>query len=194
MKWIITVLLVAPSFRLTLNISFQTLVETDKILIMDQSNKVINELIEKLNLQPHPEGGFYKETYRSIENTNGNRSLITSIYFLLTSDNVSHFHRIKSDEHWFYHSGDSLTIHMLNEQGHVKLKLGPNLDKGEAFHHIVPKNTIFGSSVEKANGYSLVSCVVAPGFDFADFELFNSTELLKHFPEEKEIIAKLTFE
>ncbi len=161
---------------------------------MDQSNRKIDYYIDKLNLKPHPEGGFYKETYRSIESINGNRSLMTSIYFLLTSDNVSHFHRIKSDEHWFYHAGDSLTVHLLNEHGHVKLKLGPILENGEEFHHVVPKNTIFGSSVEEEGGFSLVSCVVAPGFDFEDFELLNSTELLRHFPDEKEIITKLTFE
>jgi predicted cupin superfamily sugar epimerase len=161
---------------------------------MGQLNKEIEQLIEQLDLKPHPEGGYYKETYRSIENTNGNRSLMTSIYFLLTSDNVSHFHKIKSDEHWFYHAGDSLTVHLLNENGHEELKLGPNFENGEAFHHIVPKNTIFGSSIEKENGFSLVSCVVAPGFDFEDFELLNSTELLRHFPDEKEIITKLTFE
>lgn len=160
---------------------------------MDLLNKEIQQLIELLDLQPHPEGGYYKETYRSFENTHGNRSLMTAIYFLLTSDNVSHFHRIKSDEHWFYHSGDSLTVHILNENGHVILKLGPKLDEGESFHHVVPKNTIFGSSVQSKNGYSLVSCVVAPGFDFEDFELLNSTELLKLYPKEKEIIDKLTF-
>ncbi len=168
--------------------------ETDKTSNVDQLNKEIKLLIEQLDLKPHPEGGFYKETYRSIEQTSGNRSLMTSIYFLLTSQHVSHFHRIKSDEHWYFHAGSALTIHLLNENGHVELKLGSGLDKGESFHHLVPKNTIFGSSIDSENAYALVSCAVAPGFDFQDFELLDSRYLLERFPTENEIIKKLTIE
>jgi predicted cupin superfamily sugar epimerase len=165
-----------------------------KNLNVDQLNKSIEKLIKQFDLQLHPEGGFYKETYRSVEKTNGERSLMTSIYFLLTSQHVSHFHRIKSDEHWYFHEGSTLTIHLLNETGHVELKLGSTFEKGESFHHVVPKNTIFGSSVDSENGYALVSCAVAPGFDFQDFELLDSAYLLEHFPKEAKIIKKLTFQ
>ncbi len=161
---------------------------------MDQLNKRVQELIKQLDLKPHPEGGFFKEKYRSIERTNGDKSLMTSIYFLLTSEHVSHFHRIKSDEHWYFHEGSSLTIHLLKDQNHVELKLGPNLEKGESFYHVVQKNIIFGSTVESDNGYALVSCAVAPGFDFKDFELLDSEYLLENFPEEEMIIRKLTFQ
>ncbi len=167
---------------------------TDKNSIVDQLNKRIDRLIRQLELKPHPEGGFYKETYRSIEKTDGDRALMTSIYFLLTSEHVSHFHRIKSDEHWYFHEGSPLTVHLLNEQGHKELKLGTNLDRGELFHQVVPKNTIFGSSVDTEKGYALVSCSVAPGFDFQDFELLDSNYLLERFPKEEEIIRKLTFQ
>ena len=166
----------------------------DKNLNEDQLNKRVSELIEILGLKAHPEGGFYKETYRSEEQTKEGKSLMTSIFFLLTSEHVSHFHRIKSDEHWYFHEGSPLTIHLLNEHGREQLKLGSNLNKGEFFHHLVPKNTIFGSSVDEKNGYALVSCVVAPGFEFRDFELFDSAYLLKRYPNEEKIIKKLTFQ
>jgi predicted cupin superfamily sugar epimerase len=166
----------------------------DKNLNVDQLNDKIKSLILTLELKPHPEGGFYKETYRSDVQINGSRSIMTSIYFLLTSENVSNFHRIKSDEHWYFHAGSALTIHILNNGKHTELKLGPNLAQGESFHHIVPKDTIFGSSVDSDNSFSLVSCAVAPGFDFQDFELFKSSELLEQFPKEANIIQKLTFE
>jgi hypothetical protein len=166
----------------------------DRNLNEDQLNKRFAELIELLELIPHPEGGFYKETYRSSENTAEGKSLMTSIFFLLTSEHVSHFHRIKSDEHWYFHEGSSLTIHLLNDNGHEELKLGSSLENGESFHHMVPKNTIFGSSVDEEKGYALVSCAVAPGFDFNDFELFDSTYLLKLYPKEERIIKRLTFQ
>lgn len=152
-----------------------------------------NEIIKKLNLQAHPEGGYFSETYRSEMTIPGmDRQLMTSIYFLLTSDNVSRFHRIKSDELWFYHGGSSLIVHTLGEEGHTETKVGLDFSTGEVPQFLVPKNTIFGSSVAEENSYSLVSCVVAPGFDFADFELFTTEELLKQFPDEREIILRMT--
>ncbi|MEY3236300.1 MAG: hypothetical protein RI883_401 [Bacteroidota bacterium] len=155
--------------------------------------KEIQLLIEKLELIPHPEGGFYKETYRSTETINsGSRQLMTSIYFLLTSSNVSKFHRIKSDELWFFHAGSPLIVHVLDENGHTENLVGLAIQKGEQPQFMVPKNTIFGSSVQGKNTYSLVSCVVAPGFDFADFELFTKDDLLPLFPLHEEIISQLT--
>lgn len=160
---------------------------------MDPLNKEVQEIVTKLNLLPHPEGGFYKETYRSTEKLeNIDRYLVTSIYFLLTSANVSRFHRIKSDEHWFFHAGSPLIVHTLDADGHHKTLIGADLSKGENPHFVVPKDTIFGSSVFGSNSYSLVSCVVAPGFDFADFELFERDYLLKEFPNHSEIIHQLT--
>ncbi len=159
-------------------------------------DKRIAFLVEKLNLIPHPEGGFYSETYRSetsIRTEAGERNLSTAIYFLLTSDNVSKFHRIKSDELWFFHEGSNLTIHMLGEQGHEQLTLGSVSDKANTVpQHLVPAQTIFGSTVDEQDSYSLVSCVVSPGFDFEDFELFEAKNLIRQFPESSEIINKLT--
>ncbi len=153
----------------------------------------IKEIIEKLNLQAHPEGGYYSETYRSEINIPGmERQLMTVIYFLLTSENVSKFHRIKSDEIWFYHMGSPLIVHTLDENGHSETKVGIDFTKDEVPQFLVPKDTIFGSSVMNPNSFSLVSCAVAPGFDFRDFELFTEEYLLQLFPAEASIIHHLT--
>lgn len=155
----------------------------------------IQELIEVLQMTPHPEGGFYAEVYRSdqeLETNSGNRNLITSIYFLLRSEDVSHFHRIKSDELWFWHEGSPLSVHLLGDNDHEILKLGPADSSGTLPQHLVQANTIFGSTVDLPDSYALVSCVVAPGFDFRDFELFQTKDLLTLFPKAEEIILKLT--
>ena len=153
----------------------------------------INSIINKLKLQPHPEGGFYSETYRSDITIPGkDRQLMTSIYFLLTSENVSRFHRIKSDELWFYHSGSPLVVHTLENGSHTQTLVGPNILEDELPYFLVPKDTIFGSTVLNKNSYSLVSCVVSTGFDFKDFELFSEEQLIVDFPHHQNIIKKLT--
>ncbi|HYK74110.1 MAG TPA: cupin domain-containing protein [Pseudoneobacillus sp.] len=152
--------------------------------------------ITNLGLSPHPEGGFYKSTYASDVLIPGKseRKLFTSIYFLLSSNDISHFHRLKSDELWYYHGGSSLTVHLIDESGEYKeLKLGLNLEKGEVPQVLVPKNTIFGSSVHDEDSFSLVGCMVSPGFDFEDFELFEQEELLKMYPQHEEIIKKMAY-
>ena len=117
---------------------------------------------------------------------------MTSIYFLLTSENVSNFHRIKSDEIWFFHEGSSLIVHTLSAEGHKENRVGLSIDKSENPQFLVGKDTIFGSTVADENSYSLVSCVVSPGFDFQDFELFTKEQLLKEFPDSETIISRLT--
>lgn len=153
----------------------------------------VNHLVKELELLPHPEGGFYKETYRSDMTIPGmERQLMTTIYFLLTSENISRFHRIKSDEIWFYHGGSPLIVHTLTSEGHQEHVVGNDFEKGYFPQFLVPKDTIFGSSVLEENSYSLVSCVVAPGFDFADFELFDTEILLKEYPNDELIIRRLS--
>lgn len=156
----------------------------------------IEKIVAELNMQPHPEGGYYAEVYRSpMEIPGKERQLMTSIYFLLTSDNVSNFHRIKSDELWFHHAGSPITVHVLNEaQGHIEIKVGSDILSGEHPQALVKGGEIFGSSVDTSESYALVSCVVAPGFDFQDFELFKRSELLDQFPAHSEIITRLTAE
>lgn len=162
---------------------------------MNSTKDRIAELVKILDMKVHPEGGFYAETYRAmseIETEGGNRQLITSIYFLLRSEDVSHFHRIKSDELWFWHEGSPLSVHLLGENGHEILKLGPVTGPESRPQHLVPSNTIFGSTVDHPESYALVSCVVAPGFDFRDFELFSYEELIMPFPDYEFIIRRLT--
>lgn len=159
--------------------------------------------IEKLNMISHPEGGFYKEVDVSKENITDKdlnvnfedtRNLWSSIYFLLGHGEVSNFHRLKSDEMWYYHAGSPLTIYMISPEGKlIEAQLGLNIEKGEKPQVLVPKNYIFGSAMNN-EGYALVGCMVSPGFDFKDFELFERKDLLNEYPEHKDIINKLTRE
>jgi len=153
--------------------------------------------IEKLNLLPHPEGGHYKETYRCEETMQadrfeGTRNVSTAIYFLLEDKNKSHFHRIKSDELWFFHEGSTLEILLLRETGLEIILLGKNPDKRESLQAIVPAGCWFGARLKEGNDYALVSCTVAPGFDFRDFELANKDGLKKIFPNHTDIIEEMT--
>ncbi|WP_332694999.1 cupin domain-containing protein [Halalkalibacter lacteus] len=152
--------------------------------------------IQHLNLEAHPEGGFFKRSFRSGEEIPSKaRMLYTSIYFLLRSDDVSHFHRLQSDELWYFHAGSSLSVHMIHENGeYEEARLGLNLDKGEVPQVLVPKNAIFGSSLSEQGSFSLVGCMVSPGFEYEDFELFTQNELLKDYPQHEEIIKKLAYE
>lgn len=153
-------------------------------------------LVKKLQLQPHPEGGFYRETYRSDSvisvNNGASRNVSTAIYYLLEDDDKSHFHRIQSDELWFFHSGDPLEIlSIVDGQLSVNL-LGNNFEKDEIPQIIIPANTWFAARVKDSKGYTLVSCTVAPGFDFSDFQLADRNELTLQYPELKKIIKEFT--
>jgi predicted cupin superfamily sugar epimerase len=154
------------------------------------------EIVERLGLQEHPEGGFYKETYRSNQtietDKNVYRNISTAIYFLLENENKSLFHRIKSDELWFFHQGEALEIVFIKEGVLNTIILGNNLENGEVVQATIPANTWFASRVKNLKGYSFVSCTVAPGFDFADFELAKREDLINEFPNLKETIEKFT--
>lgn len=162
----------------------------------------IQELVSSLDLKNHPEGGFYKETYRSKgvipeksldQPIQGERSYCTGIYFLLTSDTFSAFHRINQDEMWHFYEGSSLTIHMIDEQGsYSSQKIGLDFSNGEVPQFIVPKRAWFAAEVNKPDSYSFIGCTVSPGFDFADFELADQNKLSVKFPEQKEVIERLT--
>jgi predicted cupin superfamily sugar epimerase len=151
----------------------------------------------KLSLQPHPEGGFYRETYRSsatlhIEPQNGVRHVSTAIYFLLENEGKSHFHRIKSDELWFFHEGSTIELYCLSAHGARCIRLGKNIEQGEQLQATVPAGTWFAACLAEPNGFALVSCTVAPGFDFSDFELATQSELLALCPAEEVLILRLT--
>lgn len=147
---------------------------------------------------PHPEGGYFSEIYRSGEEIPapglpdryaGSRSHMTSIYFLLKSGQVSKFHRLKSDETWYFHSGNAISIHIIHPDGaYQKITLGFNDDLQATASH----GSWFGASVSEPDSYSLVSCAVAPGFDYVDFEMAGREGLISEYPQHKELIELLT--
>lgn len=153
--------------------------------------------IDYYNMEAHPEGGYFHQVLKSEETIDRKnqlpRALYTSIYFLLTDSNPSRFHRLTADEVWYYHYGNPLTIHMITSEGeYQQVALGTDVEKGEVLQTVVPKDTIFGSTVEEKDGYSLVGCMVSPGFEFEDFELFERSTLLKQYPQYEAIISRLT--
>lgn len=162
----------------------------------------IKNIIDLLGLQPHPEGGYYTEVYRSegLIETPGDdfpdgRHFSTSIYYLLESGNQSHFHRIKSDEVWHHYAGSPVTIHMITPAGSYReIRVGKELAAGQKPQQIVPANYWFGVTVDEPDSYALCGCTVSPGFDFEDFEMAERSNLLEQFPEHEEIIKKLTGE
>tara|TARA_R110002096_G_scaffold28203_10_gene85652 strand:- start:6286 stop:6807 length:522 start_codon:yes stop_codon:yes gene_type:complete len=162
----------------------------------------IENIIKELRLEPHPEGGYFKETYRSLGEITeesleidyeGNRNYSTCIYFLLTSDNFSAVHRIKQDEIWHFYDGSPISLHMISELGiHSQHTIGRDLKKREAPQFIVPGGYWFAAEVINKDDYSLVGCTVSPGFNFKDFELKSRKDLISLFPDKEKIISKLT--
>lgn len=147
--------------------------------------------IKQLILDKHPEGGWFKEIYRSEEmalkdalpeDFSGSRNFSTSIYYLLEGNDFSSFHRIKSDEIWHYYDGNSAIEILLVQNGKLKKHYcGNNPDKNEQLQVIVPKNTWFAARLSNKKGFALVGCTVSPGFHFEDFEMAGK-ELMKEFP------------
>ena len=162
---------------------------------------IVKDFVAQYQLLPHPEGGYYKETYRSDaiikkeslpEGFNGDRNCSTAIYFLLEKDNFSAFHRIKSDECWHFYSGDTLLIYVIEQNGNAyTLKLGADTANGEVFQAMVPANSWFASEPAPNSRYCFVGCTVSPGFDFADFKLAQKEELSRLYPDKKALIHRL---
>lgn len=153
---------------------------------------------EHLDLEPHPEGGYFKETYRSdilekFDSHNGVRNVSTGIYFLLTKGNFSAFHRIKSDEMWHHYDGSAIEIFWITEEGKINtITLGKDMEDYQVPQAVIPANAWFASRVEEGGEYALAGCTVAPGFDFQDFEMADRVDLLQKYPNYREIIRALT--
>jgi len=153
----------------------------------------VQQLIEKYQLLPHPEGGYYSRTYASEdliaasalpERFDADRLISTAIYFLSDGKNFSAFHRIKSDELWHFYAGDGLQIYVIHPDGRGEiLKLGNDLSNDFSFQHVVKAGCWFASKPITENGFSFAGCTVAPGFDFADFELAEKKQLQKEYPQ-----------
>jgi uncharacterized protein len=171
--------------------------------------------IEKLGLEPHPEGGYFRQTYKSdliieaspvappssrLLRQGGNpplqrfsRAASTAIYFLLEGEDFSAFHRLRSDELWHFYAGSTLVVHVIDPSGdHSSILLGNNLERGEIFQAVVKAGCWFASEVQDRKSLALVGCTVAPGFEFEDFELARREELASKFPRHKKLLERLT--
>ena len=142
------------------------------------------ELIAQLQLQAHPEGGHYRETFRAqaqVATPRGHRAASTAILFLLQAGERSHWHRIASDETWFFHGGGPLLVHQLSAAGTaITTTLGLALSQGQTPQHTVAAGDWFAAEPAPGSPWCLVSCSVAPGFDFVDFELAAVEQLAEH--------------
>jgi predicted cupin superfamily sugar epimerase len=127
------------------------------------------EIIARLELKPHPEGGHYRETFRDSRRDVDGRSASTAIYFLLARGERSHWHRIDAAEVWHYYAGSALNLQIADDIGQRCIRLGPDLAAGEVPQTIVPAQA--WQAAESSGDWTLVGCTVAPGFDFTKFEL-----------------------
>lgn len=158
--------------------------------------------IEKLQLTSHPEGGYFRETYRSNELLQQNylpsrysssRAFSTSIYFLLEGSQISKLHKLKSDEQWHFYDGSTIILYTINKFGTLnKLLIGNKIENKESFQVNIPGDTWFAAEVMDKTSFALVGCTVAPGFDFDDFEFGKREYLIRDFPEHKDIIIRFT--
>lgn len=158
--------------------------------------------IRDLGLEPHPEGGYYTEIYRSGltigtcclgPDWDGERSSCTVIYYLLAGSQVSTMHRLKGDELWLHHAGVPLKLQLISPGGrHEEVSLGADPSRGERLQALVPRGTWMGAKISDTRSFSLVSCLVTPGFEFGDFEIGERESLAKLFPEHRRVIEELT--
>jgi len=158
-------------------------------------------LIRHLQLTRHPEGGYYRETYRASgiipgnalpDGFTGDRRFSTCIYYLLENGDRSVFHRLRSDECWHFYGGQALLIHVIDAAGRYScIRLGNDLMNGENLQFVVPASTWFASEPASGSTFSLAGCTVAPGFDFADFEIASQKDLLGKFPAHTGVVQRL---
>ncbi len=181
-------------------VNFVILILSVKISAMMEEK--VKYYIEKMGLEKHPEGGYFKEIYRSgeyIETTSlpdrykGDRVFSTSIYFLLEKNQKSVFHRLQSDETWHFYDGGTVKVFMIDENSELsEIRLGRNIEKDERLQFTIPKNCWFAAELEDKKSFCLVGCTVAPGFEFSDFEMGSRESLIEKYPAHKELITRLT--
>lgn len=167
-------------------------------------NKDSRYWIERLQLEPHPEGGYFRQTYRSDVviareglpvGFSGARAVSTAIYFLLEGENFSAFHRLRSDEIWHFYVGKPLVVHVIDAEGkYSRILIGDDPEAEQVLQAVVRAGCWFASHVADRKGFAVVGCTVAPGFDFADFEMAKRDELVAGYPEFLPIIERLTRE
>ncbi len=156
--------------------------------------------ISRLGLEKHVEGGCFKEIYRSpllytvdkkTDAPGKQRNLCTTIYFLLQGEQVSRFHSLKQDEIWFYHYGSAVKVHCISGNGSLETRtLGLTVQEGEQPQVLIPAGGIFAAENVSKKSFSLVSCLVSPGFDFEDFEMYDEAALGAMFPLHSDLIER----
>jgi uncharacterized protein len=159
------------------------------------TNSATAELVRRLLLVPHPEGGWYAETHRSAQRVrsdeHGDRAAFTSILYLLEAPQISRFHRLDAEELWNWHAGSPLHIHVLaKDRPPAVYRLGPG--SGERFQCVVPAGCWFGAELAAPDSFCLAGCVVAPGFEFRHFQIATREDLLRKHADHAEIILRLT--
>lgn len=156
--------------------------------------RTVEDVVRALGLAPHPEGGFFRETFRSPTVVPGPggapRAASTAILYLLAADDFSAWHRVRSDEAWHHYAGGPLELHRLDDEGHRVELLGSPVD-GFRPQAVIPAGQ-WQAARPAGDAWSLCGCTVAPGFDFADFEMPDRAELLARFAGHAAIIASLT--
>lgn len=173
------------------------------IFMPNKANFMITgqHLIDRYELLPHPEGGYFKETYRSSgvipvaalpDSFGGDRPFSTAIYFLLERGNFSAFHRIQSDEGWHFYAGQALLVYVLHRDGRLDtVLLGSDVDQGEVFQYVVPAGCWFASEPAPQTAFAFVGCTVSPGFDYAEFDMAEVGSLAEAYPQHRTIIERL---
>jgi predicted cupin superfamily sugar epimerase len=154
--------------------------------------------IRALALTPHPEGGWFRETYRSVEllpaaalppRFGAPRPVFTSILYMLAAGECSRFHRLKADELWWHHAGGELWLHLLEPGAARRITVGPGTPQA-----LVPHGTWFAAEPAPGCAAALVGCGVAPGFEYEDFELAERRRLLMDYPEQRDLVLRFTSE
>ena len=159
------------------------------------------QYIQQLQLEAHPEGGYYRRTYQSKiqlspsslpHRFSKSRLAASAIYFLLTTDSYSAFHRLQSDELWHFYAGTSLTLYLIPPNGTLQtIEVGNPLNNtNTSFQALIPAQTWFAAAVNAPNSYALVGCTLSPAFDFEDFELAQKELMLKQYPQHTDLIEK----
>lgn len=158
--------------------------------------------IKLLKLEAHPEGGYFKEIYRSgemilpeglPERFRKKRAISTSIYFLLEGKQMSNFHRLKSDELWHFYDGCGVNIFVIDNSGNLsEVRLGKNIDKREKLQVVIENDHWFAAELIDKSSFCLAGCTVSPGFDFEDFELADRKHLTEMFPQHRELIERFS--
>lgn len=165
----------------------------------EMSNFTIEEICRRFKLVPHPEGGFYRETYRCgflVPHTqidSEQRAASTAIYYLLTPDTFSELHSLTHDEIFHFYLGDSVEMLLLHQNGESEIcTLGQNIVNDEHLQLVIKAGCIFGCRLKAGGKFALMGTTVAPGFDFADYKQGDRQELIERFPEQKGMILALT--